>query len=155
MSLLRILFPVLLLQVFLGTSAIAGDFSWLKELNIRAQSDGSGFRTTLATRFKIGNAEINAVLSNVDRPADAYMVLRLGELSHRSTDYVLEHYKSDRHKGWGALAKDLGIKPGSREFHALKAGHDLRDGGDHHHSSSKQNKNHHGKQNSNGKGKNK
>jgi hypothetical protein len=24
-------------------------------------------------------------------------------------------------KGWGAVAKDLGIKPGSEEFHELKA----------------------------------
>ena len=30
-------------------------------------------------------------------------------------------------KGWGNLAKTLGIKPGSREFHALKRGHDLYD----------------------------
>jgi len=30
--------------------------------------------------------------------------------------------------GWGALAKELGIKPGSEEFHVLKGGHDLRSG---------------------------
>jgi hypothetical protein len=28
---------------------------------------------------------------------------------------------------WGVLAKSLGIKPGSKEFHALKRGQDLYD----------------------------
>jgi len=36
-------------------------------------------------------------------------------------------YRSGKAKGWGALAKSLGIKPGSKEFHALKNGHDLHD----------------------------
>lgn len=114
--------------IFMTTvlSAFAGDFDWLKELNIRAKSDSSGFKATLQSRFRIGNAEINTVFSNVDRPADAYMVLRLGELSHQPVDYVVKQYRTSKHKGWGVLAKNLGIKPGSREFHALKAGHDLR-----------------------------
>lgn len=127
--------------------AIAGDFDWLKELNIRATADSRDFKATLSTRFKVGDAEINAVFSNVDRPADAYMVLRLGELSHRSTGEVLEHYHASTNRGWGALAKSLGIKPGSREFHALKAGHDLSMSGSGHHPASK----HPGKQ---GKGAN-
>jgi len=33
--------------------------------------------------------------------------------------------RSKIRKKLGALAKDLGIKPGSDEFHALKRGHDL------------------------------
>jgi hypothetical protein len=42
-------------------------------------------------------------------------------------DYVIDQYRSDKGKGWGVLAKTLGIKPGSREFHALKDGHELHD----------------------------
>jgi len=108
-----------------ATIVSAGDFDWIKDLNIQAQADLSGFKATLATRFKIGNTEINAVLSNVPDPAEAYMVLRLGEMSSRPTEYVIEQYKSGKNKGWGALAKSLGIKPGSREFEALKNGHDM------------------------------
>lgn len=146
MKISRLLCTILLMQMFICPPLFAGDFSWLKELNIRATADSSGFRTTLATRFRIGNAEINAVFSNVDRPADAYMVLRLGELSHRSPEYVLEQYHAYKDKGWGVLAKRLGIKPGSREFHALKAGHDLHPGGTHHNDdgSGMKHKAHHG-----------
>lgn len=108
-----------------AVAASAADFDWIKDLNIQAQADLSGFKVRLATRFNIGDAQINTVISNVPDPADAYMVLRLGEMSSKPTEYVVEQYKSGKNKGWGALAKSLGIKPGSAEFMALKQGNDL------------------------------
>ncbi len=103
----------------------AGDFGWLEQLSIEARSDGSGFRIRLATRFKIGDAKVKAVISDVGNGADAYMVMRLGEISGHNVEYVAERYKANKGKGWGALARSLGIKPGSRAFKALKRGHDL------------------------------
>jgi hypothetical protein len=126
----RIIFNGLMLFLLFSSAALAGDYDWLKDLNIRAEADPSGFRAQLAARFKISNTEINTIISNVERPADAYMVLRLGEMSHHQTDYVIKKYRSSRGKGWGVLAKSLGIKPGSGEFHALKRGHDLHDSND-------------------------
>jgi hypothetical protein len=123
-----IMFAGLIVFLCASSAALAGDFDWLNDLNIRAEADPSGFRAQLATRFKIGHAEINTVISNVEKPADAYMVFRLGEMSHQPTDYVVRQYRSDRGRGWGALAKSLGIKPGSKEFHELKRGHDLYGG---------------------------
>jgi hypothetical protein len=111
------------------TIILAGDYDWFRDFNIQAQSDASGFRAQLATRFKIGELQIETVLGNVDHPADAYMVFRLGEMSGRPVQYVLDQYRSGKNTGWGALAKSLGIKPGSQEFHALKNGHDLYGGG--------------------------
>jgi len=55
------------------------------------------------------------------------MVCRLGEMSKRPTSSIIEKYKASKGKGWGGVAKSLGIKPGSKEFHALKGGHDLYD----------------------------
>ena len=119
------LLSVVLIIFFTATVASAGDFDWTRDLNIKAEVDPSGFRAQLSTRFKIGDAQVKVVLGKVDRPADAYMVFRLGELSSRSADYVLNKYKTEKSNGWGALAKSLGIKPGSREFHALKQGSDI------------------------------
>lgn len=113
---------------FLASSAFAGDFDWLRSLDVEVKADLPGFRTRLATRFEAGDVKINAVLSNVARPADAYMVLRLGELSGLPISRVIKEYKKTGGRGWGVMAKNLGIKPGSGAFHALKAGHDL-DGG--------------------------
>jgi len=127
MKIQKILLIVSVVFLLVSSAAIAaaGDFDWLKDLNIRAQADPSGFRAQLSTRFKIGDTQVGVVLGNVDRPADAYMVLRLGEMSSKPTDYVIKRYKAGKGKGWGALAQSLGIKPGSQEFHALKRGGDL------------------------------
>jgi hypothetical protein len=123
----NILFIISVVFLLFSSAAVvaASDFDWINDFNIRAEADPSGFRARLATRFNMGNTQITAVLSNVERPADAYMLLRLGELSAKPTDYVIEKYKSGKSKGWGALAQSLGIKPGSKEFHALKRGSDL------------------------------
>jgi hypothetical protein len=129
MKLVKIPFAFLTILSLFSSVAIAGDFDWLRDLSIQAEADPSGFRASLGARFKIGDVEINAVLRNVEEPADAYMVLRLSEMSRQPTNYVVTQYRSHRDRGWGVLAKNLGIKPGSKEFHALKNGHDLREDG--------------------------
>jgi len=127
---LKTILALLVLSTLLlaPTLAIATDFDWTKDLNVRAEADPSGFRAKLSTRFKIGDAQVKVVLGNVDRPSDAYMIFRLGELSSRPVDDVLDKYRTGKKKGWGALAKSLGIKPGSQEFHALKQGDSLDSG---------------------------
>ena len=128
MKLLIILALVVMLQLGVATAVVARDFDWFDGLSVQAEADPSGFRARLAARFKIGDVQVKAVLSNVEKPADAYILLRLGEMSRHPMEYVIVEYRSKKGKGWGALAKSLGIKPGSREFHALKRGHDLYDG---------------------------
>ena len=120
-----LMFSVVLLLVSSTTVVAAGDFDWTRDFNIRADADPLEFRARLAARFKTGDTQINAVLSNVERPADAYIVFCLGEMSARPTEYVIGKYRSGKGKGWGVIAKSLGIKSGSKEFHALKRGDDL------------------------------
>ena len=122
-----ILVSALLLSLFLAPCAMAGDFDWIKDFNIKAEADPSGFKARLETRFNIGSTEVNAVLSTVDDPADAYIVLCLGEMSGNPTEDVIKRYKTGKGKGWGVLAKSLGIKPGSKEFKALKNGQALKE----------------------------
>jgi len=117
---------LVVLTIFISAPVVsAGDFDWARDLNIRAEADPSGFRAQLSTRFKIGDTQVKVVLGNVDSPADAYMVFRLGEMSSSPVDSVLNKYRTEKSKGWGALAKSLGITPGSREFRALKQSSDI------------------------------
>jgi hypothetical protein len=127
MKVLKMFFVVSIVLLLVSTAVGAGDFGWIKDFNIKAEADPSGFRARLEARFKIGDAEIKIVLSNVEKPADAYLVLRLGEMSKQPIENVIEKYKAVKGKGWGTLAKSLGINPGSKEFHALKSNHDLYD----------------------------
>ena len=127
MKVFRMLVAVSMMILLAATIATAGDFDWIKDFNIRAEADPSGFKARIATRFQIGDVQINTVLSNVEKPADAYMVFRLGEMSRQPAERVMDVYKSGKGKGWGVIAKSLGIKPGSEEFHALKRGQDFYD----------------------------
>ncbi len=125
----KIVCGVSLILLLISSTAIAAkDFGWVNDFNVQAQADPSGFRARLAARFHIGDAQISAVLGNVSSPADAYIVFRLGEMSGLPTDRVMREYQSGKGQGWGVIAKNLGIKPGSREFHALKRGEDLYNG---------------------------
>ena len=122
-----ILVSALFLSFILAPVSMAGDFDWIKDFNVKAKADPSGFKAKIETRFNIGSTEINAVLSAADDPADAYIILRLGEMSGQPTQEIIRKYKSGKHKGWGVLAKSLGIKPGSKDFKALKNGEGLKE----------------------------
>jgi hypothetical protein len=121
-------FALSVMLLLVSSAAAAGDFDWVNDFNLRVQADPTGFRARLAARFQIGDAQATAVLGNVSSPADAYIVLRLGEISRQPTDRVLREYKTSKGKGWGVIAKSLGIKPGSADFHALKKSQDLYNG---------------------------
>jgi hypothetical protein len=125
----KLFFTVLVvLSVLLyATIAAAADFDWMGNFNIRAEADLLDFKARLAARFNIGPVQVEAVLGNSGRPADAYVACALGQMSGKPPEYVAERYRSGKYKGWGALAKGLGIKPGSKEFHALKNGNDFYD----------------------------
>ena len=127
MKTVTILVCAFLLCFILAPISMAGDFDWIDDFNIKAEADPSGFKAKLEARFNIGGAEVNAVLSTVDNSADAYIVFRLGEMSGKPTDNIIREYKSGKGKGWGVLAKSLGIKPGSKEFKALKNGEDIKE----------------------------
>ncbi len=60
------------------------------------------------------------------------MCFRVGQIASQPVEVVTKEYETNKGKGWGVIAKNLGIKPGSKEFHALKKddfdGHDSDSG---------------------------
>jgi hypothetical protein len=55
-------------------------------------------------------------------PGDVYMACNIASIIGRPCRYVADVYERDRGQGWGNIAKSMGIKPGSPEFHRLKNG---------------------------------
>jgi len=115
-----------LLTIFSFTFLMGADFDWMVGLNLRSNLDSTSYRSNLMTRFHTSESRLNLVMKNVASPSDAYMVLRLSEISGRSPQVVLREYKNFREQGWGVTAKKLGIKPGSKAFKALKDGQDIQ-----------------------------
>jgi len=97
-----------------------GDF--LQHLNITAQADLGAFKAQLNADFGTPAPRIEALLTTLPSPADAYMCLKVSEVASQPLDRVVQEFNAQRGKGWGVIAGNLGIKPGSREFHALKEG---------------------------------
>ena len=93
---------------------------FVSNLNVQAQADIGAFKVRLSTQFGIPVPKIDALMVKVATPGDLYM--RVGQVASQPVDTVLREYQANKGKGWGVIAKNLGIKPGSKEFHALKAG---------------------------------
>jgi hypothetical protein len=96
--------------------------SFLGSVNVQARADLPGFHAKVSAQFGVPVPQVEAVLGMVATPADAFMVFQLGQMTHRPPETVVRTYQAHKGKGWGVIAKELGIKPGSKEFHALKNG---------------------------------
>ena len=101
-----------------GDAHLDGDLQYLNEA---AQKNLKGFCNDLSYHYDAEAGVVDRLINKAGMaPADVYMAAKVRILSHRSWDEVLREYRENNGKGWGVIAKNLGIKPGSREFHALK-----------------------------------
>lgn len=119
---------IVTMLLFFATSAMAGEFDWVGDFNLRAGKNPRDFRARLASRFQAGDEQIGAVIDGVSKPSEAYIVFRLEEMSGQPLDRVMAEYEFCRKKGWDVIAKRLGIRSGSRDYRKLKAGQDLYGG---------------------------
>ncbi len=119
----RLLTLCLTAFLFVAGSACAGGLEdFLGRVNVEARADLPGFSARISTRFGVPLPRVDAVLRAVVDPADAFMVFQLGQMARVSPERVLSVYSGHKQQGWGAMAQELGIKPGSADFKALKRG---------------------------------
>jgi hypothetical protein len=119
----RSILAAILLALFSGMAVAGGGLdSFLDNLNIQARVDMSDFAAKLSSQFGVPLPQVQVVIETVAAPADAFMCFQLGHMTRKPYQKVVDVYQSRRGKGWGVIAKSLGIKPGSPEFHALKRG---------------------------------
>lgn len=112
----------LLCTLFAAPARAHGLDDFLSRVNVEARGNLDSFVAKVSAQFEIPEAQVRVVLGAVSDPADAFMVFQIGQYCHRTSDEVLPVYRTEKGKGWGVIAKQLGIKPGSPEFHALKNG---------------------------------
>lgn len=100
-----------------------GDASLEAELNIlndEAKADLGAFKKELAEDFGLAKEKVQHYLDIALEPAEIILSARIADITGNSVDEVVKRHESKKDEGWGKIAKDLGIKPGSPEFHALK-----------------------------------
>jgi hypothetical protein len=138
MKLFKIILISLMALLVVSSTAMARDFSWTRDFNKQAKADLPEFRARMTTRFEISELHAIALRNIFASPADAYIMLRFGEmqgvlkkLSREEGIAAIKKYRRNKEKGWIVVAESLGVDPGSDEFLALKQGHDLYDGKSH------------------------
>jgi len=120
---MRRICATVLIVIVSATSALAGGLEiFLNDISIHAGSNRDGFAADLSMHFGVPRSRVYYVMDTVRRPADAFMVFELCQMTRRSPDFVISTYKRHHHRGWGAMAHELGVKPGSREFYAVRNG---------------------------------
>lgn len=115
----------LLVFAALSLAAAAGPddlLDFVNRVNEKAASDIGAFTAKVGELFRVPVPKVEEVLKAVARPADAYMAFKVAEVARKPPEVVVKEYQANKDKGWGVIAKNLGIKPGSAEFHALKKG---------------------------------
>lgn len=110
----------------IGFSPRTGD-TWvdarLGDINVFARGNTDGFIDDVVVSYGAPRYLVREYY--YDRrwaPGDIYYACALAYQLRRPCLDVLRIYERDHGQGWGAIAKRLGIKPGSAEFHALKGG---------------------------------
>jgi len=95
--------------------------STLEQLNIAAGADPDGFLGRLSSMHNFPTQELRRARDTYGLAgADLFMATGLAREIHRPVHSVAEEFKQNQGKGWGVIAQNLGIKPGSSEFHQLK-----------------------------------
>lgn len=121
----KIAFLALLLiaGISFGQSYNSGDAELdasLKVVNSDANKDLPAFKLNLTKTFNVGLPDVEACFKVGMNAGDAFMAFQVANIVHRPIVDVITVYSKSKSKGWGAMAKELGIKPGSAEFHSLK-----------------------------------
>ncbi|WP_430404330.1 hypothetical protein [Fluviicola sp.] len=92
----------------------------LKIVNTDGNKDLASFKLSLTKTFNVTLPKVEACFKVGMNAGDAFMACQISTIVKRPLEDVISVYKKSKSKGWGAMAKELGIKPGSAEFHALK-----------------------------------
>lgn len=78
------------------------------------------FRLQVAAEFGVPAPRIDRLIASVGSAGDAYLCLQASRSSGRDLDEVTRTWQRHHKRGWGAIAQELGIKPGSDAFMQLK-----------------------------------
>lgn len=118
----RIMVGLVVALILMAGLAHASLSGFMTDVNVRARADLRDFSVRLSSHFGVPVPDVDRILRRVAAPADAFMCLQLSNMSRVPVDRVMERYQHRHDKGWGQLAQELGIKPGSAQFHRIRQG---------------------------------
>ena len=111
-------------NVSIGFNAMTGDKELdvsLSNLNVEANLNIKTFNKEMTANFAVTEKKLEMLRAQSNmQPSDIYMAFEISKASDKPVEKVISSYKSEKEKGWGVIAKKMGIKPGSDKFKKLK-----------------------------------
>src|SRR5688500_8734130 len=117
------LFAVIVFNTVASAQYKTGDTIFDKGLSIfeeDAKKDPNLFSKDMATTYKVPETTVKTMTESGMKGGDIYMALETSKITKKPVDEVVKVYEANKGKGWGVILKEMGIKPGSPEFHAMK-----------------------------------
>jgi len=122
----NILLFLIIITSFTAYAQKSGFRSFRSSADRLGAQDPVLFSRMLARQHNLNESAIADLHNKFHRNwGDLAVGLEMGDLSRRPVNNVIDAY--EKNKGWGNIAKDLGIKPGSEEFHRMKRNLSQRD----------------------------
>jgi hypothetical protein len=95
----------------------------LADINQYGQRYPGPFVDEVARYHGAPRALVDALLTERHwAPGDIYFACALAQVAGQPCRVVVDAWERDHAQGWGAIAKRMGIAPGSEPFHRLKRG---------------------------------
>jgi hypothetical protein len=91
----------------------------LKDIDKNAKKNLDFFAKDVVAKFNVPKPSIDKVIK-IMPPGDIFMAAQLSLTLSKPFDIVVSNYNLHKSQGWGVTAKEMGIKPGSSEFHEMK-----------------------------------
>lgn len=114
---------LLLSTLSVGQTLNSGDKdldATLSKMNTEAKANLTAFKTDFTKTYNVTASKIDELMKKGMAISDVFMTLEIAKIMKKPVDSVVKSYEVNKKKGWGAIAKEMGIKPGSPEFHQLK-----------------------------------
>ena len=93
----------------------------LSNLNVEARVQVDTFVSELSISYAVPKVQIEELVYNMRMPfGDVFLSVWFASSLKKPLAVVVKEYEENKEKGWGVMAKNLGIKPGSDAFHSLK-----------------------------------
>ncbi len=107
-------------QISFNTGNVQFDLD-LNTINASANLDFGAFQTDLSIDYNVSEKKIEHMRGALNMaPGEIFLALEISKVSNTPVDHVICNYEKHKSKGWGYIAKEAGIKPGSAKFHQLK-----------------------------------
>ena len=118
-----VVFMLLLSGTVFGQDFRSGDVDLdanLKVINTDANKDLTAFKAEIVKTFSTTLPKVEACFKVGMSAGDAFMAFQVATISKKPIETVITSFNTNKGKGWGVIAKEMGIKPGSDAFHQLK-----------------------------------